>query len=42
MCIDNLRGALDEQNLGLINIKAAIVMEELVKIKEEMKNAAQG
>lgn len=42
MCIDNLQGALDEQNLGLINIKAAIVMEELVKIKEELKNIAQG
>ncbi|HHT46944.1 MAG TPA: hypothetical protein GX004_06585 [Firmicutes bacterium] len=42
MSIDNLRGALDEENLGLINIKAAIVMDELVKIKDEIKNSAQG
>ena len=40
--LDNLGGALDERNLGLINIKAAIVMEELVKIKAEMNNSAQG
>ncbi len=40
--MNNLQEALYEQNLGLINIKAAIVMEELVKIKEELKNSAQG
>lgn len=35
--LNNLQRALDKQDIGLINIKAAIVMEDLIKIRGELK-----
>jgi len=35
--LNNLQGALDKQNPGLVNIKAAIVMEKLVQVIEKLE-----
>jgi len=35
--LDNLQRALDNQNLNLININAAIVMDELIQMQEELE-----